>query len=197
MVDQERAVAAPGARRVLVLTANRSRGLDARPDCRSRPHARSRAGTPPAARPRAHQGHGRARRRPGLSARSRRRTCQPPGGRPFCLAEIAATLECGGNPVGSAIGGRRPAALVLARAVPGAYLAAGSPPAASTITASTITASTTATAVAVPVAGQARPRPPRPVGSAAARPRAHRVARADAASARRTGLHRAGNRFRR
>jgi hypothetical protein len=190
LADQGRTLAAPGARRILVLAANFGRGP------RSRAGARSRPGTPPGARTWAHQGHGRPRRRPGLPARSRRRTCQPPGGRPVCLAEIAATLECGGNPVGSAIRGRRPAALVLARAVPGAYLAAGSPPAARTITARTITASTTATAVAVPVAEQACPRPPRPVGSAAARPRAHRVARAHAAPARRTGIHRAGSRFR-
>ena len=202
MADQERALAAPGARRILVLTANRGRG-HARPyahscrDAHSHPDAHSRAGIPPAARTRAHHGHGRPRRRPGLPAGSRGRARQPPGGRPVCLAEIAATLERGGDPVGSAARGRRPAALVLARAVPGAHFAAGSPPAASTVTASTVTASTTASAVAVPAAEQACARPPRPVGSAAARPRARRVARADVPPARRTGIHRAGSRIRR
>ena len=185
LADQGRALATPGARRILVLTANRGRGLHARPGTHSR------AGTPPGARPWTHQGHGRPRRRPGLPARSCGRTRQPPGGRPVCLEEIAATVECGGNSVGSAIRGRRPAALVLARTVSGPYLAAGSPPAAS-ITA----AGATATVIAIPAAGQARTRPPRPVGSVAARPRAHRVAREHAAPARRTSIHRARSRFR-
>ena len=198
MADQERALAAPGARRILVLTANRGRG-HARPyahscrDAHSHPDAHFRAGTPPAARTRAHQGHGRPRRRPGLPARSRGRARQPPGGRPVCLAEIAAALERGGNPVGSATRGRRPAALVHARAVTTTTVTTA------TVTTATVTvtASTTAGAVTVPVAEQACPRPPRPVGSAAARSRARRVARADVPPARRAGIHCAGSRIRR
>jgi hypothetical protein len=227
MAHQGRALAAPGARRILVLAANRgprarpgTRGRGPRPGTRGRgprprPGTHSRPGTPSGARPWAHQGHGRSPRRPGLPARSCRRTRQPSGGRPVCLAEIAATLERGGNPVGPAIRGRHPAALpVLTGPVAGAHLAAGSPPAASiaacitaaSITAACITAASitvtnaaaaSANTVAIPAAEQARTRPPRPVSSAVARPRAHRVARAHAAPARRTSIHPAGSPFRR